>query len=80
MTNAEQEIAMRTLAAIMFAMLLTTGAAMAQEGGSGGEAAPDGINMEPEIDAMPTPQQCEQGWDASMDMTEAEFDLACDNQ
>ena len=52
----------------MFAMLMTTGAALAE-----GEATSGGREL------APTPEQCYQGWDPSMRMTEVEFNWACDN-
>ena len=61
---------MKTLSALMFAMLMTTGAALAE-----GESTPGGR----ELGTMPTPEQCYQGWDPSMRMTEVEFNWACDN-
>jgi len=61
---------MKTLSALMFAMLMTTGVALAE-----GEATPGGR----ELATMPTPEQCYQGWDPSMRMTEVEFNWACDN-
>ncbi|RPI41292.1 MAG: hypothetical protein EHM67_08490 [Hyphomicrobiaceae bacterium] len=65
---------MKTVPAVVFAMLITAGAAFAQ-----GESLPGGQSTGREIGAMPTPEQCNQGWDPSLRMTEAEFNLACDN-
>ena len=59
---------MKTLSALMFAMLMTTGAALAE-----GESTSGGREL------APTPEQCYQGWDPSMRMTEVEFNWACDN-
>lgn len=68
---------MKTLAALAVAITMSAGGALAQDGG---EAAPGGFSTGREAGALPTPEQCQQGWDASMRMTEAEFDIACDNQ
>lgn len=71
---------MRTLAAIAFATLLATGGAVAQDSGSGGESGPGGQSTGREVGAMPTVEDCERGWDPSMRVTEAEFNIACENK
>ena len=65
---------MKTVVACVFAMLITAGAAFAE-----GESGPGGLSTGREVGAMPTPEQCAQGWDPSLRMTEVEFNLACDN-
>lgn len=64
---------MKTLSAFALALLLGTGAALAQ----GTESGPGGQSTGKEAGALPTVEQCRAGWDASYRMTEAEFNAAC---
>jgi hypothetical protein len=66
---------MRALGVAALAVLLSTGAAMAQ----GTESTPGGFSSGREAGALPTVEQCRQGWDASYRMTEAEFNAACED-
>ena len=75
---------MRTISAFAFALVIATGAALAQgsggSGGSGGgtEAGKSGQSTGKETAAQtPTAEQCTKGWDSSMRMTQAEFNAAC---
>ena len=73
---------MKTFAAFAFAMVVATGAALAQgSGGSGSggtSAGPGGTNTGKDAAGMnPTVEQCKKGWDSSMSMTKAEFDANC---
>ena len=74
---------MRTIGAVAVALVLAGGAAMAQgSGGSGGgggtESGPGGVSTGKEAGAAnPTADQCTKGWDSSMRMTKAEFDMKC---
>ena len=78
---------MKTLSAFTLALVLATGAAMAQgTGGSGSssggtDTGPGGTNTGKDAASMnPSPQQCAQGWNSSLRMTKAEFDAACKKQ
>jgi hypothetical protein len=66
----------KTLATFALALLLGTGAALAQ----GTESGPGGYSSGREAGAMPTPEQCREGWNASYRMTQAEFYAACVDQ
>ena len=72
---------MKTLSAFAFALVIATGAALAQgSGGSGGgtESGKAGQSTGKESAAQnPTTDQCAKGWDSSMRMTKAEFDAGC---
>ena len=75
---------MKTLSAFAFALVLASGAAMAQGSGSGGgsgggtESGPGGVSTGKEAGAAnPTAAQCAKGWDSSMRMTQAEFNMKC---
>jgi hypothetical protein len=67
---------MRTVGTFALALLLSTGAALAQ----GTESGAGGFSTGKEAGVMPTPEQCREGWSASYRMTEAEFDAACQEQ
>ncbi len=67
---------MKTLGTFAVALLLGTGAALAQ----GIESGPGGESFGKEAGTMPTVEQCREGWDASYRMTEAEFNAACEDQ
>jgi len=66
----------KTLGTFALALLLSTGAVLAQ----GTESGPGGYSSGREAGAMPTPEQCREGWNASYRMTQAEFNAACDEQ
>jgi hypothetical protein len=66
----------KTLGTFAVALLLSTGAALAQ----GTESGPGGESFGKEAGAMPTVEQCREGWNASYRMTEAEFNAACEDQ
>lgn len=72
---------MRTLSAFALAMALATGAAMAQgTGGSGGggtEPGTSGVNTGKDAAATPTAAQCAKGWDSSLNISQAEFNMKC---
>lgn len=79
---------MKVLSAFTLALVLATGAAMAQGSGSGGggggggtEPGPSGMNTGKDAAGMnPTPEQCAKGWDATMRVTQAEFNAKCKKQ
>jgi hypothetical protein len=66
----------KTLGTIAVALLLGTGAALAQ----GTESGPGGESFGKEAGTTPTVEQCREGWNASYRMTEAEFVAACEDQ
>lgn len=66
---------MKTLSAIALALLVSTGAALAQ----GTESGPSGESFGKEAGVAPTVEQCREGWNASYRMSEAEFNAACDD-
>ena len=77
---------MKTISAFAFALVIATGAALAQGsggsgrsgGGGGTEAGKSGQSTGKESAAQnPTAEQCTKGWDSSMRMTKAEFDAGC---
>jgi hypothetical protein len=76
---------MRTLSAFVLALVLATGAAVAQSSGGSGsgasggtESGPGGTSTGKEAGAMnPTPEQCAKGWDSSMRMSQTAFNAAC---
>jgi hypothetical protein len=81
-SQCSEELSMKTIAAFAFAMVVATGAALAQgSGGSGSggtSAGPGGTNTGKDAAGMnPTVEQCKKGWDSSMRMTKAEFDANC---
>lgn len=72
---------MRTLSAFMLALVLASGAALAQGTGSSGTggtpSGPGGTSTGKEAGAMPTVQDCAQGWKQGMRWTKTEFEAAC---
>lgn len=76
---------MRTLSAFMLALVLASGAALAQGTGSGSGSSstggtpsgPGGTSTGKEAGAMPTVQDCAQGWKQGMRWTKTEFEAAC---
>jgi hypothetical protein len=72
---------MKTLSSVALALVLATGAALAQGSGGGTDTGPGGTNTGKDSATMnPTPQECAQGWNSSMRMTKTEFDQACKKQ
>jgi hypothetical protein len=75
---------MKYLGALTLALVLSTGAALAQGagGGSGGsvggaETGKGGTSTGREASIKPTADQCAKGWDSFMRMTQAEFNAGC---
>lgn len=69
---------MKTLSAFTLALVLASGAALAQGSGSGGTpSGPGGTSTGKEAGSMPTVQECQQGWKQGMRWTKVEFDAAC---
>jgi hypothetical protein len=73
---------MKTLSAFALAMALASGAAFAQGSGGGGAgggtpSGPGGTSTGKDAGAMPTVQECAQGWRPGLHWSQAEFEAAC---
>jgi hypothetical protein len=74
---------MKTISAFALAMVLASGAALAQgttggAGGAGGTTTgPSGTSTGKDASAMPTAQECSQGWKSGMRWSQSEFEAAC---
>lgn len=68
---------MKLMSAFVLALMVASGAALAQ---GGTETGTSGMNTGKDAIANPTPEECARGWDDSNRMSEAEFNAKCEAQ